>query len=246
MKVFFVELIIEKQRTESKWFDMADDVEYLSANVPMHTNADEMSLLNALRARDESAFTQLVGQYHPSLVRLARLFVQDEAVAEELAQETWLAVLNGIDHFEGRSSLKTWIFTILTNKAKTRGQREKRTISFSDLDATLQTQPTVDPGRFNESNAEAWANHWKTEPASWSGIPEESFLSHETLNLIRRTIESLPANQRIVIDLRDVQELSSTEVCNVLGISETNQRVLLHRARAKVRQVLEDYLQPEH
>ena len=208
---------------------------------------EEASLLDNLRAGEEAAFTQLVESYHPSLVRLARLFVQDETIAEELAQETWLAVLRGLNHFEGRSSLKTWIFTILTNKAKTRGQREKRTLSLTDLEEELHAagQTAVDPERFNASGPAGDINHWVwgTRPASWAGIPEESLLSQEVMDLIHRTIEALPENQRTVITLRDVQELPADEVCNVLGVSESNQRVLLHRARSRVRQVLEGYLQ---
>lgn len=208
---------------------------------------EEATLLEALRARDESAFMHLVEQYHPALVRLARLFVREPAVAEELAQETWLAVLQGIRNFEGRSSLKTWLFTILTNKAKTRGQRENRTVAFSDLDHTSDS-PTVDPDRFSDGSAESRLHHWAKDsaPGSWEGVPEEHLLADETTMLIHEAIETLPENQRAVITLRDVHELSSAEVCNVLSISETNQRVLLHRARARVRQVLEDYLKPEH
>jgi RNA polymerase sigma-70 factor (ECF subfamily) len=213
----------------------------------MNPSIDEASLLNLLRAGDEAAFTHLVEQFHPSLLRLARLFVHDETIAEELAQETWLAVLQGLNHFEGRSSLKTWIFTILTNKAKTRGQRERRTISFTNLEDELHasSQPTVDPERFNTSPVPGDFNHWvwPTRPASWEDLPEESLLSQETMHLISQVIHDLPENQRIVITLRDIQEFSSDEICNVLGISETNQRVLLHRARAKVRQALEEYLQ---
>ena len=213
----------------------------------MDAKLGESALLHLLRQRDETAFTRLVEQYHPSLVRLARLFVHDEALAEELSQETWLAVLQGLDGFQERSSLKTWIFTILTNKAKTRGQREKRTVSFTNLEEELHAsgQPTVDPERFNLTPALGDVNHWVwvTRPASWAGMPEESLLSQETMNLISQIIDGLPESQRIVITLRDIQELSSDEVCNVLGISETNQRVLLHRARTKVRQALEDYLQ---
>jgi RNA polymerase sigma-70 factor (ECF subfamily) len=214
---------------------------------------NEAALLVSLRMGEEAAFTWLVEQYHPSLMRLAGLFVHDEAVAEELAQETWLAVLQGLDHFEGRSSLKTWIFTILANKAKTRGQREKRTVSLTELDDSLpalsqsvgsdQANPTVDPGRFNDPSAEKWPGHWAlgSKPVSWVGIPEDTFISQETMSLIRQAIGTLPEVQRTVITLRDVHEFSSEEVCNVLGISETNQRVLLHRARARVRQTLEDY-----
>lgn len=209
--------------------------------------SDEMLLLNLLRQRDETAFAQLIEQYHSSLVRLACIYVQDTTTAEEVAQETWLAVLQGLDRFEGRSSLKTWIFTILTNKAKTRSIRENRSVLFSDF-SDGSDSPTVNPGRFNDPSAEQWANHWSVdaEPASWASIPEEVILSDETLNLIRQTINKLPEGQRAVITLRDVEELSSQEICNILGISETNQRVLLHRARARVRQALEDYLELEH
>ena len=210
------------------------------------TNQDEVALLNLLRKRDESAFTQLVEKYHASLVRLARLFVQSEAVAEELSQETWLAVLQGIDGFEGRSSLKTWILTILTNKAKTRSLRENRSFVFSDFEETDFDSPVVSPGRFHNASAGESAGHWAAPPASWEDVPEDVLLSAETLELIHKTIGELPENQRAVIALRDVEELSSQEICNILGISETNQRVLLHRARARVRSALEEYLQPEH
>jgi RNA polymerase sigma-70 factor, ECF subfamily len=209
---------------------------------------DETVLLNLLRQRDEMAFAQLIEQYHSSLVRLACIYVHDTTIAEEIAQETWLAVLQGMDRFEGRSSLKTWIFTILTNKAKTRSQRENRTLSYTDLEESLQAAPTVDPKRFKDPSADKWANHWAAgaEPGSWAGIPEDVLLSHETIDLIRGTIEALPENQRLVITLHDQDELSTQEICNILGISETNQRVLLHRARARVRQALEDYLELEH
>lgn len=210
---------------------------------------DETTILKSLRAGDEAIFTWLVEQYHASLVRLATLFVQDGAIAEELAQETWLAVLQGLNRFEGRSSLKTWIFTILTNKAKTRGQREKRTLAFTDTEEALYAshQPTVDHKRFNDSSAEKSPEHWAAEskPTSWDSIPEDQLISQETMDLINQVITGLPENQRAVITLRDIHELSSAEVCNALGVSETNQRVLLHRARARLRQALEDYLQPE-
>src|SRR5690242_9936934 len=206
----------------------------------MDAKLDEMALSNLLRQRDEIAFTQLVEQYHASLVRLACLFVQDDAIAEEISQETWLAVLQGVSHFEGRSSLKTWLFTILMNKAKTRSRRENRSLVFSDLDdgsAAFEAAPTVDPERFRNAAGKG-SDHWSigSEPASWAGIPEDSLLSSETLDLIHQTIDRLPPNQRSVISLHDVEELSSQEICNILEISETNQRVLLHRARAKVRQ----------
>lgn len=214
----------------------------------MNVKWDEEELLNLLRQHDERAFSYLVEQYHTPLVRLARLFVQDSATAEELCQETWLSVLLGLDHFERRSSLKTWIYTILINKAKTRSRRDSRLEVFSDLPELDPETPTVAPERFNDTSAGKRAGHWSADsaPVSWSRIPEETFLSKETLDLIRQTIEKLPKNQQITITLRDLDGLSSEEARNVLGISETNQRVLLHRARAKVRQALEDYFQPEH
>src|SRR5262249_5721254 len=140
------------------------------------------------------------------------------------------------------------IFTILTNKAKTRSQRENRTISYNEVEELLQSQPTVDPRRFRDSSADSWPIHWRpgSAPISWSGIPEDVFLSQETMDFIRETIDSLPENQRLAITLRDQDALSTQEICNILGISETNQRVLLHRARARVRQALENYFQMEH
>jgi RNA polymerase sigma-70 factor (ECF subfamily) len=212
----------------------------------MGAELDEITLLNLLRQGDETAFTQLVEQYHRSLVRLAHLFVRDGLVAEELAQETWLAVLQGLEHFEGRSTLKTWLFSILSNKAKTRAGRYNRSFVFSDFLDDDFPFPTIASERFRDTSAGASANHWAVEPASWAGIPEEIILSEETLNLIRQTMNELPEYQQAVITMRDIEELPSQEICNILGISETNQRVLLHRARARVRQALESYLQPEH
>lgn len=211
----------------------------------MDAKLDEIALLTLLRQRDEMAFTQLVEQHQASLVGLARLFVQNDAAAEELAQETWLAVLQGLDHFEGRSSLKTWIFSILTNKAKTRSRRENRSFVFSDFQDASLDLPTVAPERFKNATAGKLANHWRVDPASWAEIPEDILLSKETLDRIRQAIDELPENQQVVITLRDMEEFSSQEICNILEISETNQRVLLHRARARVRQALEDYLQLE-
>jgi RNA polymerase sigma-70 factor, ECF subfamily len=191
-------------------------------------------LLQALRAGDESAFTVLVDEYGPSLLRVAQLYVSTRAVAEEVVQETWLAVLTGIERFEGRSSLKTWLFRILTNKAKTRGQRERRTVPVSALAADGdEDQTAVDIDRF------ARGGEWSLPPR---GVPEERLLAGEARETVKTAIAALPPNQRAVITLRDVEGLSAEEACNVLGISETNQRVLLHRARAKVRAAFEEYL----
>ena len=206
--------------------------------------ASEIQLVEALRRGDEAAFEALIEQYHTSLVNLAMLYVPNRSVAEEVAQETWLGVLQGINRFEARSSLKTWIFRILTNSAKTRGQRESRSVPFSSLvDAETESfEPAVDPARFLPADHPDWPHHWATAPRSWSETPEERLLSGETRRCIREAIAALPPHQREIITLRDVDGWSSEEVCNVLGITETNQRVLLHRARSKVRRALAEYL----
>jgi RNA polymerase sigma-70 factor (ECF subfamily) len=204
---------------------------------------DDERLLLALRRRDEQAFSTLVDRYHARLVRLASLFVANQAVAEEVAQETWIGVLQGIDRFEGRSSFRTWLFRILTNQAKRRGQREARSLpfaAFTQADAD-DGEPAVAPERFLPAGDE-WAGHWVSYPQNWRETPEERFLSRETRALVQQAIEALPPQQRIVITLRDVEGFPSAEVCNALAISETYQRVLLHRARSKVRGQLERYL----
>ena len=202
----------------------------------------DAELLAALRAGDETAFGQLVDRYHSSLVRVARMYVSSQPVAEEVAQETWLGVLNGLDRFEGRSSLKTWIFRILANIAKTRGVREGRTVPFSSLGGDEESEPSVDPDRFRPADAERAPRHWAIPPAVWSTEPDERLLSGEVRDLILRTIDGLPPNQRATIVMRDVEGFGAEDVRNELGVGETNQRVLLHRARSKVRQALEDYL----
>jgi RNA polymerase sigma-70 factor, ECF subfamily len=206
---------------------------------------DDEQLLQALRRRDEEAFAALVDRYHAQLIRFATLFVPSQAVAEEVAQETWIGVLQGIDRFEGRSSFRTWLFRILTNQAKRRGQREARSLPFAAFSAQADAEdiePTVAPERFQPAGHE-WAGHWVSDPRNWRETPEELLLSDETQNVIQKAIDALPGNQRLVITLRDVEGLSAVEVCNALAISETNQRVLLHRARSKVRGRLEQYLE---
>lgn len=202
---------------------------------------NEAALVASLQAGDEAAFAALVDRYHASLVRLARMYVRDPAVAEEVAQETWLAVLNGIDRFEGRSSLKTWIFRILTNRAKTRGARERRSVPFSAVADVDSDEPVVDPERF-QPEGDRYPGGWKESPQPWEGDPEERLLADEARALILEAIDQLPPNQRAVITLRDIEGFSSDETRNVLELSETNQRVLLHRARSKVRRALEQYL----
>lgn len=202
--------------------------------------AAESELLEALRAGDEDAFAQLVREYQPSLVRVARIYVPTQAAAEEVTQETWLGVLKGLDRFEGRSSLRTWIFRILTNIAKTRAQRDGRTLPFSALqDPGRVPEAAVDADRFLDPEHPRWPGHWAARPEPW---PEDALISAETQAVIEEAIEALPANQRAVISLRDIEGWSSEEVRNALELSETNQRVLLHRARSKVRRALESYL----
>jgi RNA polymerase sigma-70 factor (ECF subfamily) len=204
---------------------------------------DEQRLVEALRAGDERAFEALIERYHRSLLRLALMYVPSRAVAEEVVQETWLGVLQGLPRFEGRSSLKTWIFRILTNRARTRGQRESRSIPFSAAwsPEADSDEPAVEADRFLPLEHQS-AGHWVSRPRDWNVLPEERLLSRETRDQIQQAIDALPGSQREVITLRDVEGWSSEEVCNVLEISETNQRVLLHRARSKVRHALEHYL----
>jgi RNA polymerase sigma-70 factor (ECF subfamily) len=206
------------------------------------TLTDEQ-LVAALRAGDEEAFREVVRGWHSSLLRVAQIFVPSRAVAEEVVQEAWLRVLGALDRFEGRSSLRTWVFRILVNTAKTRAQREGRTIPFSALqDPARVPEAAVDPGRFLPDDHPQHPGGWAAPPR---GLPEERLLAAEARDVIAAAIDALPANQRAVISLRDVEGWSSEEVCNALDVSEVNQRVLLHRARSRVRQALEDYLAPE-
>ena len=200
----------------------------------------EAQVLEALRAGDEDAFRALVREYTPSLVRVARIYVSTQAAAEEVAQETWLGVLNGLPRFEGRSSLRTWIFRILTNIAKTRAKRDGRTLPFSALSEPGRVpEAAVDADRFLDPEHPRWPGHWALKPEAW---PEDALVAGETREKLAEAIEALPAAQRTVISLRDIEGWSSEEVRNALDLSETNQRVLLHRARSKVRSALESYL----
>lgn len=221
-----------------------------TSGAPTPVSAEELALLDALRAGDEAAFVTLTRRLHPSLVRVARMYVHDSAVAEEVAQETWIGVLRGLATFEPRVSLKTWIFRILVNRAKTSAQREGRSVPFSAaldaLGAHDGDDPAVSPDRFLQAATErAPAGWWATPPQSWGAAPEEAALAGETRRYLAQALATLPASQREVITLRDVEGLSAQEVCNILGVSEINQRVLLHRARSKARQALGAYLRQE-
>ena len=200
------------------------------------------ALVAALRRGDEAAVVELVARHQAPLLRLARSFVRDRAVAEEVVQETWLAVLDGIDRFEGRSSLKTWLFQILSNRARTRAVREHRSAPFSALAGDERDdEAAVDADRFRPPD-DRWAGHWAAAPSDWAGLPEERLLGRETLEQVREAIGELPPRQANVLVLRDVEGWEPEEVCDALGLSPGNQRILLHRARSKVRAALESYL----
>jgi RNA polymerase sigma-70 factor (ECF subfamily) len=202
----------------------------------------DAALVARLREGDEAAFMELIDRYGATMVRVAQMYVRDRATAEEVVQETWLAVLNGIDRFEGRSSLKTWLFRILTNRAKTRGERDGRIVPFSSLaGAGEENDPSVDPDRFLGPDSPQ-PGAWAAPPRAW---PQDRVLAKETLGVIEMAIEQLPEAQREVIRLRDIEGWSPMEVAEALQISDGNQRVLLHRARSKVRAAVESYLDPD-
>jgi RNA polymerase sigma-70 factor (ECF subfamily) len=201
--------------------------------------AAEERELAALRARDEAAFVSLVNRYHGAMLRVASMYVKSRASAEEVVQEAWIGVLNGLHLFEGRSSLKSWIFRILVNCAKTRGMRDVRSVPLSSLaDGAAEEGPSVSPERFQETG-ERWAGHWADPPEPW---PDARVESTEMVALVREALEGLSEAQRTVMTLRDVDGWESGDVCELLGISEGNQRVLLHRARSKVRGYVEERL----
>lgn len=200
----------------------------------------ERELVEALRGRDEAVFARLVDELSPALLRVAKEYVRDDQVAREAVQETWLGVIKGIDRFEGRSTVKTWVFRILMNIARTRGKAEARSAPFSALATGPEDEPALDPDRFKPDDAERAPNHWAVKPQVWR-TPEEQLLDGESRQVILDAIDRLPPQQRTVITLRDVEGWDAEETRNALEISETNQRVLLHRARSKVRAALEDY-----
>jgi RNA polymerase sigma-70 factor (ECF subfamily) len=200
---------------------------------------DEGAGLAALRAGDEAAFLRLVRRHHASMLRVAAAYVRSRAVAEEVAQDAWLGVLRGLDSFEGRGSLRAWIFGIVANRAKSRAARELRTVPLSALDGRGDDGgPAVSPDRFRGEDDE-WAGHWAAPPEPW---PDDRVQSGELLALVRAGLERLPPAQRAVMSMRDVAGMESAEVCEALGISEANQRVLLHRARSRVRAFAEERL----
>jgi RNA polymerase sigma-70 factor (ECF subfamily) len=202
---------------------------------------DDARLVAALRSGDERAFTDLVARHHHSLVRLARLYVADNA-AEDVAQETWLALLRGLDRFEGRASLKTWLFRVLVNRARTRAVRDARTVPFANLarQEIAVFDPAVDPDRFRPATDERWPGHWLVPPLGV--LPEQQLLADELQKHVRAAVAQLPPAQREVVTLRDIDGLAADEVCQLLDLTDANQRVLLHRGRSKVRAAIEEYM----
>ena len=208
------------------------------------TLGTEASLVDALRRGDEAAFADLVRRLHPSMVRVATSYVSSRAAAEEVAQDTWLAVIEQLDRFEERSSLRTWVFRILINQAKTRGIRDRRTTPFSSLSAADPGEPAVAPDAFLDEG-HRWAGHWAQPVPHWqvpADGPEEAVVAQELGEVVRAAVDALPPAQRAVVALRDGQALTSDEVCELLEIGAGNQRVLLHRGRSRVRAAVEDYL----
>jgi RNA polymerase sigma-70 factor (ECF subfamily) len=203
-------------------------------------SAEEVELLARLRAGDERAFEALVDRHYGTMLAVARTYVSSRAVAEEVVQEAWLGVLKGLDRFEGRSSLATWIMRIVVNMAKTRGVREARSVPYAAL-APEGDEAAVEPGRFRGAG-DAFPGHWRAYPADWKGVPEAVLHERATLRVAMDAIAGLPPAQRAVITMRDVQGCDPEEVCAVLELSDGNQRVLLHRARSRVRAALERHL----
>ncbi|PJE02343.1 MAG: RNA polymerase subunit sigma-24 [Mycobacterium sp.] len=196
---------------------------------------DDTELLDALRRREHWAFARLVDQHTGPMLRIAQSYVPSREVAEDVVQETWIAVLKGIDRFEGRSALRTWLYSILVNLAKRRGVAESRESEKSER------VHTVDPARFWGLD-DATPGHWKEHPSPFPLTPEGSVLGGELLQVVNEGLSELPQRQKLVVALRDVLGFDSDEVCQLLDITLANQRVLLHRGRAVVRQRLEDYL----
>ncbi len=213
---------------------------------PSATYQDDAVLVPALRRGDPDAFAWILDRYDQSLRRVARTYVPTDSAADEVVQDTWLGVLNGIDRFEQRSSVKTWLYRILLNVARSKGTRERRSIPFSSAARSMDDgpEPTFDADRFRPDVAgEPHPGHWRSFPLDWEHEPEERLLSAETLGVVTTGLEGLPPTQREVLVLRDVEGWTPEEVCEALGLSDVNQRVLLHRGRARLRRALESYFE---
>lgn len=202
---------------------------------------DDLALVAQFRDGDEEAFVALVRRYHGLMTRIACRYTPSHAVAEEVAQETWISVLRSIATFEGRSSFRTWLITILVNCARRQAATERRAVPFASLDDGAEA--AVASSRFFPPDHPRWSGMWTTCVSSWSEVPDETFLAAEAMALVRHEIDRLPAQQRAVITLRDVCGMPAGEVCGLLDLTEGNERVLLHRARARVRRRLEQYVE---
>jgi len=204
-------------------------------------DGNEPVLVAALRRREEAAFAAVVKRYHSLMLRVAYAQLNDVAASEDVVQETWLAVIKGIDSFEGRSSLRTWMFRILTHQATARLERDGRQIPFSALASAdaVAAEPSVEPSRFFSRGHRPRPYFWVSDPREW---PEDALLTAEARAVIAAAVRHLSDSQRVVITLRDLEGWAPSEVCEALGISDGNQRVLLHRARSRVREVLDEYL----
>lgn len=220
----------------------------MKRQTPMPSESDsvakgEVELLTGLRQGDEGAFDELVTRHHSALIRMAMGYVADREVAQEVVQDTWMAVIEGLGRFQGRSSLRTWIFGIMIHKAKDRGVREKRHTNFSSFESMDEEgEETIDPSRFYQSGE--WAGHWAFPPQPWDDqTPEKLLASQQAVTAMNKAIEALPRTLKDVLILRDVEGVEAKEVCEILKITETNLYVRLHRARERVRQVVEAYLE---
>jgi RNA polymerase sigma-70 factor (ECF subfamily) len=205
----------------------------------MTIDRDDDTLLRALHEGDERVFRALVEQWGGIMLRLALSHVESRAIAEEVVQDAWMTVLRSLDRFERRSAFRTWVLGIVVNLARSRARAERRSVPLSSESGA----PVLDPTRFLPPDHPRWPRHWAVEPVEWR-TPEEDLLAGETRKVILDAIDTLPAAQREVLVLRDLDGLSATDVCNILGLTDTNQRVLLHRARSRVRATLERYFAP--
>jgi RNA polymerase sigma-70 factor (ECF subfamily) len=207
------------------------------------SRSEESALLDALRRGDETAFVELVDRHSAAMLRIARQYVSTPAAAEAVVQETWLGVLRRLDGFEGSSSLRTWIFRILMNAARARGEHERRSIGVSIHE--IESGPSVDSSRFLPPDDPDWPGHWASLPCSFTDSPERTIRAHDLEGVVEPAIAALPELQRVVVTLRDVEGWAADDVCDLLGLSDGSQRLLLHRGRARVRAALESYVEAD-
>lgn len=243
LEISFADPLSVRPMDESLLFNAHRAIHSNTIQNRLEVKDEERDLIEALRRGDEVAFGTLIDRYHSRLLRLAMTFVPSEAIAEEVVQETWMNVLTGINRFEGRSSVKTWIFQLLINRAKTRGRLEKRYVSLTDFGSQQleEEDHEIGPKKFHTSDP--LAKHWANAPHSWEKMtPERCLLSKECGEQIEQAIRRLPAVQQKVMILRDVEGVDVVDICAMLRITHGNLRVRLHRARTKVREFLDVYL----